>query len=90
METFNRAKRAVRLLETLRLDMAAAYGEDADVYAVAAAVHDMSPEDFNTLAERVKINPPSEDTIVYIQAFAGVLVECLEFVEANPVSEFTS
>jgi hypothetical protein len=88
METLNRCLKATRLLETLRLDMLAAYGDDANIYAVQHAVSEgMDDQAWAQLASRANTDSPSQENIDYMRRICAVLVEVRENVESKPLNE---
>ena len=71
-------RKAFRLFETARLDLAETYGEDADAYAIEAAVRDMTPEQWAVVTERAGLPPeraPSPETIADIHTLAMIATE---------------
>lgn len=86
-KTVNQGKKALRLLETLQRDMREVFGKHADVYALAAAVHDIDEEGWATFAARCETEPPSDETRALIAAYATIKVEVFEFTRERPVSE---
>jgi hypothetical protein len=82
----NQYKRAMRLYEILRQDAVEYYGELAqDPHALAAMIHDMEPSGWESLAERVQIDPPSDETIERIVELANIAVEVADFVAEHPL-----